>query len=159
MDYFFTDSKIHEIFLEKGDFNFLYQIPQILYSTIISTFINAIIRILSLTEKDAIKIKKDKINYNSTKKNELFRCLKIRFLLFFAISFILLSLFWYYLSCFGAIYINTQIHLLKDTLISFLLSLIYPLGIYLIPGIFRRCSLKSGKNERLYALSKIIQLY
>ena len=113
-----------------------------------------------MTQRDVVNIKKKKINYKSNiKKKELFQNLKFRFLLFFIISFIFLALFWYYLSCFGAVYINTQIHLLKDTLFSFLLSLVYPLGIYLIPGIFRRCSLQSGKNECLYSISKIIQLF
>ena len=59
---------------------------------------------------------------------------------------------------FGAIYKNTQYHLLKDTLISFGLSLIYPLGIYLLPGIFRIPAL-SNKNKCLYKFSKILQIF
>ena len=49
---------------------------------------------------------------------------------------------------FGVIYENTQIHLLKDTLMSFALSLVYPCVIYLLPGIFR-----------LYALSRKEYIY
>ena len=56
------------------------------------------------------------------------------------------------------LYINTQIFLIKDSLISFTLSMIYPLGLYLIPGIFRIPSLKSNKKEMMYKISKIIQL-
>ena len=37
---------------------------------------------------------------------------------------------------FGAIYKNTQLHLIKDILISFLLVLIYPFAIYLLLGLF-----------------------
>ena len=61
---------------------------------------------------------------------------------------------------FGAIYKNTQIHLLKDTLISFDLSLIYPFGIYLLPGIFRIIALSNRKNksECLYNFSKLLQM-
>ena len=51
---------------------------------------------------------------------------------------------------FGAIYKNTQIHLLKDTLVSFGLSLIYPFGIYLLPGLFRIPALSNRKNKKKY---------
>ena len=62
---------------------------------------------------------------------------------------------------FGAIYRNTQIHLLKDTLVSFGLSLIYPFCIYLIPGFFRIPALSDPKkkNECLYKFSKILQIF
>ena len=85
---------------------------------------------------------------------------KVKFFLFFLIDYFLLLLFWYYLSCFCAVYKNTQVHLIKDTLISFGLSLIYPLLLYLLPGVFRIISLRAKKANRecLYKLSKILQL-
>ena len=60
----------------------------------------------------------------------------------------------------GTIYKNTQLHLIKDTLISFGLSLIYPFGINLLPGLFRIPSLsdKKGKRKYIYAISKILQM-
>ena len=60
---------------------------------------------------------------------------------------------------FCAIYRNTQYHLLKDTLVSFGLSLLYPLGIYLIPGIFRIPALNNRKKEYLYKFSKIFLIF
>ena len=62
---------------------------------------------------------------------------------------------------FGAIYINTQFHLLKDTLVSFGLSLLYPFGIYLLPGFFRIPALSDPKKEKqcLYRFSKILQIF
>ena len=60
---------------------------------------------------------------------------------------------------FGVIYRNTQFHLLKDTLISFGLSLIIPFLYYLLPGIFRIYSLYNTniKRECLYNFSRILQ--
>ena len=60
---------------------------------------------------------------------------------------------------FCTIYKNTQIHLIKDTLISFGTSLLYPFGIYLLPGLFRIPALLNKKNKKkyLYNLSKLIQ--
>ena len=155
---FFTDSTIHEIYEEKGKYNFIYQLPKIIYSSIISSFFSIIVRFVSLFEKSVLKFKNDNNNDNlKTKMENLMKKLRIKFIWFFNLSLCSLILFWYYLSCFCAIYKNTQIHLLKDTLISFSLSLLYPLGIYLIPGLFRIPSLKNNK-ACMYKVSKIIQL-
>ena len=61
---------------------------------------------------------------------------------------------------FGAVYKNTQYHLLKDTLISFGLSMLYPFGIYLLPGLFRIPALAdpNKKRECLYKFSKLLQI-
>ena len=61
---------------------------------------------------------------------------------------------------FCAIYVNTQIHLIKETILSYLLSLIEPFVVYLIPGLFRIPALSKQNQNRyfLYKFSKIIQL-
>ena len=61
---------------------------------------------------------------------------------------------------FCAIYKNTQIHLISDALISYGLSLIYPLGYYLLPGLFRIPALSNPKNKKiyLYTISIILQM-
>ena len=61
---------------------------------------------------------------------------------------------------FGAVYRNTQIHLIKDTLTSFALSLVYPLWIYLLPGLFRILALSdpSKKKIKLYKFSLYLQM-
>ena len=150
---------MHKIYEDQGSFNFIYQIPQILYSTIISSVINSIIKTLSLTEKNILSIKKEKQNIKN-RLNNIIKCLKIKFIIFFILVFIFLGIFWYYISCFGAVYKNTQTYLIKDTLISFSLSLLYPFALSLIPGFFRIPSLKTNKKDTkcLYIFSKIIQI-
>ena len=156
---FFTDSTMHEIYIDKGSFNFIYQIPQIIYSSIITSVIKSIVTLLSLSEKRIIELKKDSL-ITENKVKDLINCLKVKFFLFFVIDFPLLLFFWYYLSCFCAVYKNTQVHLIRDTLISFGLSLIYPLLFYLLPGVFRIISLraKNANRECLYKISKILQV-
>ena len=51
---FFTDDTMHKIYQDKGKFNFLYQIPQILYSTLISRFIDSIIKKFALSQDDTV---------------------------------------------------------------------------------------------------------
>ena len=159
---FFSDSTMHQIYVDNGSFNFIYHIPQIIFSWLISAFLNSLIRILALTEKNILRVKQEK---NRVKLSELGKIetknIFYKALLFFLISFIILGICWYYLSCFCCIYKNTQLHLIKDTLISFGMSLLYPFGIYLIPGIFRIPSLRAKKNDKttMYKFSKIIQFF
>ena len=78
---FFTDETMHKIYKDKGIFNLLYQLPKIIYSTIISSIINNIIKNFGLSESDIIKLRKKKINKNEIQKSieETIKCLKIKF--------------------------------------------------------------------------------
>ena len=122
--------------------------------------INKILGILALSNDTIIKFKEDK-NKNGidTRKNLLIHNLNIKFILYFILSCLFLLCFWYYIAMFGAIYRNTQIHLIKDTLISFGLSNIYPFIIYLFPGIFRIPALSDPKKKKefMYNFSKLLQ--
>ena len=55
--FFFSDDTMHKIHEDNGDSNFFYRIPQILYSSIISSIINIILKLLSLSEKNILTIK------------------------------------------------------------------------------------------------------
>ena len=154
---------MHKIYADKGYFNFIYNIPQIIYSSVITGFILALIQSLALTDSYLINLKRNKDkdkNILANKENDLKKILKIKFALFFFICFILLIMFWFYLACFCAVYKNTQIHLIKDTLISFGTSMIYPLFIYLIPGIFRIMAInnKNRNKECMFKFSKLLQM-
>ena len=70
--------------------------------------------------------------------------------IFFILNFILLVLFWYYLTCFNAIYENTQVYLIENTFISFAFSLFYPFVINLLPMIIRTSALKASKKDNGY---------
>ena len=106
---------MHQIYEDEGDFNFIYQLPQIAYSTILSFFIDNITTFLAFSEDNIIELKKDKnLNEISKKGRRMKDTLKIKFIFFFIVNFILILLFWYYLGCFCAVYKNTQFHLIKD---------------------------------------------
>ena len=119
------------------------------------------LQILVLTDKDILEVKlqQNKALAVNMKKKKL-KCIKIKFAIFFILNFILLTLFWYYLTCFNAIYENTQVYLIENTFISFAFSLFYPFIINLIPMMIRNCSLKaSNKDQRcFYKVSQIFQV-
>ena len=159
---FYNDETMHNIYVNEGSFDLEYQISQIIYSSLISMVIKTLCKCLRLSNNNIIEFKQSKIEKNVEKKgNTLINKLTIKFTLYFILSTILLLGFWYYISMFGAIYKNTQIHLLKDTLISFGLGLVTPFGINLLPGFFRIPALSSLKNKRrlLYNFSKILQIF
>ena len=80
----------------KVNIIFIYQISNILYSTIITSLINIIIKYLSLTEKEILEIKneknflKDKIYYNLKKMSIK---LIIFFILYFFFFLVLFNMF------------------------------------------------------------------
>ena len=157
---FFTEETMHQIYEDEGNFNFIYQLPQIIYSTLISFLIDKITNILALSQKKIIDLKhRMELRKFNIYGKKLIAELKIKFILFFVINFLLILLFWYYLGCFCAVYKNSQYHLIKDTLISFAIGNITPFGINLLPGLFRLHSLsKFSRGKRiLYKLSKILQ--
>ena len=158
---FFDDSTMHQIYEDEGDFNFIYQTPQILYSSIISGILNAIIKVLALTEDRILELKQEKV----TDRDKLILLAEkikgiifYKLLFFFILSSSILGVSWYYISCFCCIYKNTQLHLIKDSLISFGLSLLYPFLIFLIHGLFRISALREGKKDKeyMYNFSKIL---
>ena len=125
---------MHKIHENKGQFNLETQIPIIIYSTLFSYIFNLPLNFLALSNDTIINFKR---GYNiftnkARRAKKLINLLAIKFILFYIINFLILLFFWYNISTFDVIYKNTQIHLLKDTLISFGLSLIIPFIIYLL---------------------------
>ena len=76
--FFFDDENMHKIYIDNGKYNLLFQIPQILYSSIISSIITIILRNLSLTQISILKIKQIKeINLISKKFFDFFNFISI----------------------------------------------------------------------------------
>ena len=78
----------------------------------------------------------------------------------FCSDLFLILFFWYFVAAFCSVYKNTQSFLIKDSMISLLLSLLYPFGLYLFPTALRIISLRD-KKKRLcffYKLSDVIPL-
>lgn len=158
--FFFTRKTIHNIFDIEGKYDFIYQLPKIIYSFLISVVINLLMSYLSLSEKAVISLR-DRVNKNNYGKllSELRKILLIKLIIFFVLYILFLLIFWFYISLFCIVYKNSQMYLIKDNLIGFCLSLISPIGYYLAPGIFRIPALRDNKKNKanLYSLSQMIQ--
>ena len=156
---FYTDDTMHNIYKENGKYNLSYQIPHLLYSTLISSLINMILRFLSLTEQNFLALKKEtKINEAIKKGKSIKACIITKLISFFILSNFLLLFFCYFISCFCGVYSNTQKILIKDILISFGMSIIYPFGLNLIPGFFRIPALSKPDRKCCYTVGSVLAI-
>ena len=161
MVFFFSDDTMHKVYEDQGNYNILWRIPQILYSSVISSVIHTILKFLSLSQLDILNFKKDKsLDEAMNKAKKLNKCIKIKFCIFFGVSILFMSFFWYFISCFCAVYSNTKKILIDDTLVSFGLSMLYPFGLNLLPGMFRMPALRAKKKDKqcLFKFSGILSL-
>ena len=158
--FFFADETMHTMYLDYGKYNFVQQIPQIIYSTIVSQIIEVFLCYLSYTDKHYYQIK----SLNNENRYILFKilkCIKLKIAFFYVFTFIMFLFCWYTVTCFCAVYENTQIAYIKDSFTSFGLGLLYPFVLYLFPSIFRIISLRccDGKLSFVYWLSDIIPIF
>ena len=158
--FFFNNTIIHQIYQNEGKYDLVCVLPRIIISFIISHIIILVIKFFSLTERQLLEIRKQT---NYTNANKLAKKIKkyfcIKYIIFYLLSFLFLILLWYYLSSFCAVYQNSQVFLIINTIISFGLSLLYPFIINIIPAIFRIYSLKDPKENKecFFKVSKFLQ--
>ena len=136
---------------------------QVIYSTILSQLLELILCYLSLTDKHIYQIKELKTSkIEKIKIMKILKCAKLKLIGFYIFTFIFFFFYWYYISCFCAVYENTQIIFIKDSISSFCTGLIYPFVLYLFPSALRVIALKDKKNKKLsfvYKLSDIIPFF
>ena len=158
--FFFSDDSMHKIYLNYGEYDFIQQIPQIIYSATLSQLLEVFLCYLSLTDKHIYQIKSLKGNREVI--FNVLRCIKLKLIGFFIFTFILFVFYWYLISAFCSVYQNTQIIFIKDSASSFLTGLLYPFVLYLFPSILRILSLKDKQKKRfkcVYKLSDIIPFF
>ena len=154
---FFDDNTIHKIYKNQGKLEYIYNILNIIYSAIISSIITLILKLLALSNKNILKLKSSKKRKKILNESAiLIKKLNIKFHIYYIMSFFILILFWYFISSFCATYNNSQLLLIENTLSSFTLSLIYPFGLYLLPGIFRIIALRSKNKKCIYSFGNLI---
>ena len=158
--FFFGDKTMHQIYLDNGAYRLLFQLPQIIYTSVLTLTVNTILKQVSLSDGIFMQLKKQKI-ISTSKCKAIKGCLKIKFSIFFILNYLLLLFLWYYVSCFSGVFKNTQIILFSDTLISFFLSLLYSCGYNLFPAFFRISALRAEKKDKncLFSFGRLLSFY
>jgi hypothetical protein len=153
---FFNDSIMREIYTYKGNTNAAIHIPNIVLSSICCLIMNFIVRFVSLSDRDISLINNEKNTDNrSALIDRARRLLKIKLYIIFAVAGILITLCWYYVAAFCAVFKNSQGHYFINLTVAFLVCNIWPCVTSLIPPIFRYKGLNDG-SECMYKFSQII---
>ena len=158
---FFDESTIHQIYENNGDYNISFFLKPIILSFIFGHFFNTVIKYIFLSERNLLEIKKEPNFIKAKEKTaKIKRDIIIKYIFFFIAGLLLLIFFWYYLSSFGAVYKNSQVYLIKNTLMSFLISLLYPFIINIFPAFLRINSLKNANKckQNFFTFSKFLQM-
>ena len=140
--FFFTEQQIKLTYIRAKDgiSLFMKNIVNTIYSSLISTILLYILKLLYLTRK----------------KNCPFVCVIMRIILYFILSFFFLLIFGFYVICFCAIFENTQIEFIIATSISWGISLFNPFIFCFIISIIRSLGLRCG-SKLLLAIQQILE--
>ena len=163
---FFVHESMHRKYTENQDLTFAQKLPQYIFTLIVSHVLEVIICFLGMTDTDIYEIKalpsRDK--KNSEKIVDILSKIKKKLASFFCFTFILFLFFWYFISAFCAVYQNTQTIFLRDSMISFAVSLIDPFLIYGFTSLLRFISLTKVCKKKccggcLYKTSDLIPIF
>ena len=102
------------------------------------------------------KNKKYQVNFNKKKLiyinlSKIYENLKLKIFFYIIIEFLIMSFFLYFLTAFCEVYRDTQISLLFDSFVSFLLSIVFELLISFIISLLYLASIRM-KIKFLYKL-------
>ena len=145
---FFTEKYISEIFLNNGKITFKSYILISIFSFLVSLIFNCLLYKLTTSKYSIYKCimtEKNNKDFKIKIDNEI-KCLKMKLFFFFIIDFILIFLFWYYCSAWCAVYRNTQILWIFNSLISIIMNLLTPFILCIIPTIITYITLKTKKQ-------------
>ena len=96
---------------------------------------------------------------------EILSIIKRKLTSFYCVTFILFLFFWYFISAFCAVYQNTQTTFLRDSFISFAVSMVDPFFIYGLTSLLRWLALtiivcrKNCCGGCLYKISDLIPIF
>ena len=156
---FFNDSIMRAIYIYKGNTNAAVHIPNIILSSLCCLVSSLIVRFVSLNERDISKIAQSTDEVERTKiVEQMKKIIKIKLIILYAISGILIMLFWYYVSAFCAVFKNSQGHYFTNVLVAFIVCNIWPCVISLIPAFLRTKALEN-KSKKMYIISQIVAYF
>ena len=157
--FFFTSESIKVSYLKstKNLSAFWSHIDNTIYSSLLSSILLILLRLICLTHNSVRQLRKLRdVNAAQEKSICILKCIKVRIVIYYILSFAFIIIFGFYVLCFCAVFENTQITLIKSTFFSWLITLIYPFIICLITSSIRSASFKCN-SKCLYFVKKMMQ--
>ena len=156
---FFNDSIMRNIYIYKGNTNAAVHIPNIILSSICSFIAGLIVRYVSLNERDISKVYSVNVeNERKSLANKVKKSSKLKLIILYAVSGVLILLCWYYVSAFCAIFKNSQKNYLINFFVCFIVCNLWPFVTSLIPTIMRKKAI-DNRSECLYKASQIVSIF
>ena len=156
---FFNDNIIRAIYTYKGNPGAAVHVTNIVLSSLCSIIMAFIVRLVTLNDRDIIKILSET---NALKRNEQIkltkRSLNIRAIIFYTVSTLIVGVCWYYVSAFCAVFENSQGHYITNTLVAFIVCNLWPFVTSGITTGLRKLSLNK-ESAGLYKFSQIVSLF
>ena len=160
---FFVHESMHKKYNQGENFTFVQKLPQLLFTLIGAHILEVILCYLSLTDVHVYEIKAlpPQEKKNGQKIMDIISCIQRKITAFIIFTFIL---FRYFISAFCAVYQNTQKIYLRDSMISFAISMLDPFIIYSFTSLLRRISLtklcrKNCCGSCLFKISDLIPIF
>ena len=157
--FFYTNKSIKLSYIRSMDDISIFwsNISNTIYSSIISSTLLIILKLICLTHNSVKELRKIKdVGFARKKSVGILKCIKIRVTIYFILSLAFLVIFGFYNLCFCAIFENTQVEIVKSTFTSWFISLLYPFIICFFTSCFRSLAFKY-KNGCLYGIKSIMQ--
>ena len=157
--FFFTNESIKVSYLKsaKNLSSVWTQLDNTIYSSLLSSIILIMLKLICLTHNSVRQLRKVRdVDAAQEQSVCILRCIKVRIVIYYILSFAFLLVFGFYVLCFCAVFENTQIALIRSTLTSWLISFIYPLIICLFTSIVRSAAFKC-KSKCLYFVKTMMQ--
>ena len=157
---FFNDESVQRIYLKKGGYSIVENITShmmpIMIAAIAASFVKSITAIFIYTDKTILKLKEKEEKEKDERMNATLIKVTSRSMLLFIITFIILSIFWVYVGSICAIYHNSQIYLIVNGCISFVVVLLLPFLYNFLTALLRTSAIKGKNSECLYKMTVFI---
>ena len=157
--FFYTNKSIKLSYIRSMDdiSAFWSNISKTIYSSILSSTLLIILKLICLTHNSVKGLRKIKdVGFAKKKSVGILRCIRIRVAIYFILSLSFLVIFGFYNLCFCAIFENTQVILVKSTFTSWLISLSYPFIICFFTGCVRILSFRCN-SKFLHIIKRLMQ--
>ena len=158
---FFDEEYISKIYHLKND-NFTAKLERfldnLLYATLVGVIIGYIIELFFVEEhkiKNILKFEKENTLIMKNEIMKVLKSIKIRYILFIIISFLIIFFTLLHISCFNIVYFHTSLEWLIFSVIIILLIQFFSFVVCLLQSALRFISFKT-KTETVYKLSLLL---
>ena len=157
---FYSDEYISDAYHNNGVLNIISGLPKSIYSCIASILMNNLLKLLSSSKSELIKIKRKKIEFHNYKKIINIKLSKLRkkLIIYYIFVFLFQLFFLYYVTIFCAVYIYSQKYWLLGCFESIGIDFLSALIGCIFLALFKYISIKK-QMKCLFVFTNIIKKF